>query len=72
VLPPEGRKRQVEDRDLILAMDEERAARVIHLVPCGEVDVAQRFGELRETSGVNVDPGAPQDTAEDQQVVEET
>ena len=35
--PPEGGKRRVEDRNLILAMDEQRAARVIHVVASGEV-----------------------------------
>src|SRR5881394_3875594 len=72
VLPPEDRKRQIEDRHLVLAMDEKRAARVIHVLACAEVDIAQRFDELREASGMHVEPGAAQDAAEDQQVVEET
>ena len=72
VLPPESGKRQIEDRDLVLTTDQERAARVIHLVLRTQVDVRQRFGELGETSGMHVDARAPQDTAEDQQIVEET
>jgi hypothetical protein len=71
MIAPEGRKRQIENRHVILAMDEERAADVIHVVASAEVDVPERFDELREASGVNLEPGPPQDAAEDQQVVEE-
>ena len=72
VFPPKGGKRQVEDRDLVLAMDQERAARVIHVVARAEVHVAQRFDEIRETPGMHAEACAAQDAAEDQQVVEET
>ena len=41
VLSPERLERHIENRDLVMTMDEERAARVIHVVaprdlaPCG-------------------------------------
>ena len=71
VIAPEGRKRQIENGNLILAMDEECAADVIHVVAGAEVDIPERFDQLREASGVNLEPCQPQDAAEDQQVVEE-
>jgi hypothetical protein len=52
-------------------MDEECAADVIHVVARAEVDVPERFDELRETAGVNLEPCPPQDAAEDQQVVDQ-
>ena len=72
VFAPEGRERPVEDRDLFLAMDEQRTARVIHLVACAEVHMSERLDDVEQTPGMDVDARAPQDAAEDQQVIEET
>src|SRR4051812_9539689 len=69
---PEGRKGDVERRDLIVTMNEERAAGVIDLVARSEIDVPERFDEVRYARGVNSHPGASQDPGEDQQVLRET
>jgi len=46
VLAPEGRERPVEDRDLLPAMDEQRAACVIHLVAYADVHVSERLNDV--------------------------
>jgi hypothetical protein len=51
-------------------MDEQRTAGVMYVFPRGEVYVSQRFHDIQEASRLDVDARAPQDPAEDQQVVE--
>src|SRR5260221_4715906 len=68
---PEGVKGDIEDRHLVLAMDEQRPARVIDLVSRGEVDMRERLDEVGGAAGMGADPGLPQDTAEGQQLVEQ-
>ena len=53
-------------------MDEQRAAGVIDLVARAEVDVSERLDDIEQATGMDVDARAPQDAAEDQQVIEET
>ena len=53
-------------------MDEQRPARVIHLVARAEVHLFERFDDVEQTTGMDVDAGAPQDASEDQQILEES
>ncbi len=68
---PERVEGAVEDRDLFLAMDEQRAAGVIHLVARAEIDMPERVDHVEQPASVDVDARVPQDASEDQQVVEE-
>ncbi len=47
VCAPEGCERPVEDRDLFLAMDEERTACVIHLVACAEIHMPECLNDVQ-------------------------
>ena len=58
-------------RESLVAMDEQRAAGVIDLVARAEIDVLQRLDDVEHASGVDVEAGAPQQAAEDQQVLEQ-
>jgi len=62
---PEQIERAIENRQLIVSMDEERAAGVIHLIARGEIDVLQRVGDVDQSADVDVDPGAAEQPAED-------
>ena len=55
VLAPEGRERPVEDHDLVLAMDEQRPACVVHLVARAEADVSERLEDVEQTPGMDFD-----------------
>ena len=66
---PEHVERAIEDRDLIVTMDEERAAGVIDLVARAEIDVLQRVSHVDQTADVHVDSGAPQQPAEDDEIM---
>ncbi len=70
VLAPEGGKRRVEHTDVIVVRDEERPARLIHIVARGEVYVLERFNEIDDAAGQNGNAHSPQDAAEHQQVLE--
>jgi hypothetical protein len=72
VFAPEGGERTVENRHLFPAVDEQRAARVIHLVACAEVHVFEGLDDVEQTAAMDVDARAPEDAAKDQQVIEET
>ena len=71
VQPPERRERAVEDRHLIVTLDEQRAAAVIHLVARAEIHVSERVNQIGEASRVNRKTRPPEDTAEDENVVYE-
>ena len=58
------RRRRVEHRDLLVAVDEQRAARVVDLVARGEVHVPSASTTSSMRPGMDVDAGAPQDAAE--------
>ena len=70
VLPPERSEGQAEDRDLIVAVHEDRAAGVIHLVALGQIHMPERLDELPHPSGMRLDACATQEAIEVQQVVE--
>src|SRR6187551_4082371 len=72
VLAPEGLEGDVEERNLLVAMDEQRAARVIDLAAFPEVHVPERIDDIEQATAMDVDARAPQEAAEDQQVIEET
>ena len=72
VLAPEGGEGDVEERNLFVAMDEQRAARVIDLAAFAEVHVPERIDDIEQATAMDVDARAPQEAAEDQQVIEET
>src|SRR6478736_7352422 len=72
VLAPEGGEGDVEERNLFVAMDEQRAARVIDLAAFPEVHVPECVDDVEQATAVDVDARAPQEAAEDQQVIEET
>ena len=54
-----------------MAMDEQCAAGVIHLIARGKFDMSERFDDVEQSPRLNVDARAPQHPAEDQKVVEE-
>jgi hypothetical protein len=58
VCTPEHIERAIENRQLIVTMDEERAAGVIDLIARGEIDVLQRIGHVDQPADVHVDAGA--------------
>ena len=66
---PEHVERAIENRELIVAMHEKRAAGVIDLVARAEIDVRQRARHVDQTADVHVDPGAPQQPAEDDEIM---
>src|SRR6476620_1746072 len=68
--PPEGIEGDVEDRDLIVAVDEQRTARVIDLVSRVEVHVCERLNDVGRATGVGVDAGSLEQAAEGQQILE--
>ena len=70
-IAPKGRKDPIEDRKLFVMVDEKRAAGVIHLVSCGEIDVPQRFHHIQHAAWLDIDTCAPEETSEKQQVVDE-
>jgi hypothetical protein len=70
--PPEGIEGDVEDRDLILAVDEQRTGRVIDLFSRIEVHVRERLDDVGRATGVRVDAGSLEQAAEGQQILEET
>src|SRR4051812_12145440 len=72
MVPPEEGKREIEQRHLLVPADEERAARLIHILTRREVDIGQRFDELRHAPRVNRNARAPKNAGKDQQVVEQT
>src|SRR6266511_4177606 len=71
VIAPEGVESGVEDLEILMPVDEQRPAGVIHLVTRAQVDVLQRLGHVEQTSDVHLEAKAPQQAAEDQQVVDE-
>src|SRR5207244_1570025 len=71
VRAPERRKGKIEDEGLVLSIEEERSARVIHLLAWAEIDKCEGGHERGKASRRYVKPRAPQETAEDQQVVGE-
>ena len=52
-------------------MDEQRSARVIHLVAHAEVHMAECVDDVEQTPGMDIDAGEPEDAAEDQQVFQQ-
>jgi hypothetical protein len=71
MVAPESCKGTIEDRELFAAMDQQGAERLMHLVRRGEIDVRQRFYNIKQAPGLDVDARTPEDAAKDQQVVEE-
>jgi hypothetical protein len=65
---PERGERPVEHREVVAAMDEQRAAGVIDVVPSPEVHVLQGFCDVEQTPDVNFQPEGPQQAAEDEHV----
>ena len=53
---PERLERAIEDRQILVTVHEQRAARVIDLVARGEIDMLQRLDDVEQTAGVHVDP----------------
>jgi hypothetical protein len=70
VLPPEGCKRPIERRDLFGAMDEQRPARVIHLVARRQIHISEPLDNVEEAPGMNIDASEAEKASEDQQVIE--
>jgi hypothetical protein len=66
--PPKRFERAIEDRKLLLPMDEQGAACVIHLLAGSYADVTECVDDVKESSGVDVDAGPPQRPAKQQQV----
>ena len=65
---PEPLEGSIEDLELFMAMDEQRPARVIHLVAFAEIEIPKRLDNIEEPARMNVDPRATEDAAELQQV----
>jgi hypothetical protein len=72
VRAPEGGEGDIEERDLFVAMNEQRAACVIDLAPVAEIHVPECIDDIEEATAMNVETCAPQEAAEDEQVVEQT
>jgi hypothetical protein len=66
---PEHFEGAIEGCELILPVHEQRAARVIHLVPRSQVDVLQGLGDVDDPPDVDVDAEPSKQTPEDDQVV---
>src|SRR6478672_11792006 len=71
MLAPERGEGCVEECNLFTAMDEQRPARVIDLAAFLQVDVPERIDEIEQAAAVDVDARAPQEAAENQQIIEE-
>ena len=67
---PERLEGTIEDRQVLVPMDEQRAAGVVDLVANADVDVLQRLGDVQHPPRVDVEPEAPQQAAEREQVGE--
>jgi hypothetical protein len=68
---PERLEGTIEDRQIFVPMDEQRAAGVVDLVADPDIDVLQRLGDVEHAPRVDVEPEAPQQAAEREQVGEE-
>jgi hypothetical protein len=68
---PERGERAVEHREVVAAMDEQRAAGVIDVLPSPEVYVLQGLCDVEQTPDVNFQPEGAQQAAEDEHVPEE-
>ncbi len=68
---PERVERAIERREVVAAMDEERAARVVHVLAGADVHVLQRLGDVKQAPHVHLEAQRAEQAAEDEQVVEE-
>ena len=68
MLTPERGERRVEEREVLVTLNQKRAARVIHIVAGREVDVLQRAGQIREAPRVDLKAGGAKDSREKQKI----
>jgi hypothetical protein len=65
---PEQPKSFVEDRQILLAVDEERSQREVEIGPASNRDVLKRFGGVDHPTRLHFDSCAAQQTDEMQQI----
>ena len=69
--PPERVEGPVEHREIVTTVDEQGAARVVHVLAHAEVHVWQRGGDIEQAPDVHLEAEDPQQAAEHEQVVEQ-
>ena len=62
---PERVERAIEDGQLLVPVDQQRAARVIDVLTVADVDVLQLIGDVEQTPRVHVETKAAEQPAED-------
>jgi stress response protein SCP2 len=58
VVAPEGVEDLIEQRQLIVSLNEQRAAAVENLVALVEIDVRERFGQIEDASNRDLEAEA--------------
>ncbi len=71
MVAPESRKHAIEDRNLILTMDEKGAACVVDVVPGAKIHMAEGIQQVEQTPRMDVDARPPQKAPENEQVIEQ-
>ena len=69
---PESGEGSIEDWKLLVTMNQQCTAGVMHLVACAEVDMPKGVDDIQQTPWMHVDAGPPQQAAEEQQVIEQS
>lgn len=71
LLAPERVERAVEYGEVFSTMDEQGAARVVHVLARTDVDMLQRLGDVEEAPDVHLHAERPQQPAEDEDICQE-
>jgi hypothetical protein len=72
VVTPEGVEHLIERPELFVTLDQQRATGVEDFVARIEVDVVERLGQVEDSADRDIEAYAPQQPAEDDQVLNET
>ena len=72
MVAPEGIKNLAKNSELLVPLDEERAAGMEHLVTRVEIDVRESLGQIEDASNGNIEAHAPQQASKDDEVLDET
>jgi hypothetical protein len=68
---PEQIKCAIEDREVFAAMNEQRPARVVHLIARADVYVRKRLEDIEHAAHVDVEAGRAQEPPKHEQVLGE-
>jgi hypothetical protein len=72
VVTPEGIEDLIERAELFVTLDQERATGVEDFVARLDVDVGERLGQIENSADRDIEANAAQESAEDNQVLDES